>query len=230
MPAWLVGGRRGGRGDVGSVAGTVRAQVPHSRGRACGCSAPHPSLHALYSVFWPACPPLCGLSSRPVHCPQVLDQVPWVAPKPLYLLAVEQGPPAGGGHPRGGEPRPGLGYSLRTRVARADTGACLVAAPALRSWRPSDVDRRWARPQVLPLCFGLCLKSISHRGAVLMSFTLSTHHQPPCCHQRMSCPACCAAARPTPCRSSAAARWCVPRRGRWVAVGGLCCGATRAGR
>ncbi|PSC68534.1 hypothetical protein C2E20_7868 [Micractinium conductrix] len=52
---------------------------------------------------------------------EVLDQVPWVAPKPLYLLAVEQGPPAGGGHPRGGEPRPGLGYSLRTRVARADT-------------------------------------------------------------------------------------------------------------
>lgn len=49
---------------------------------------------------------------------QVLDQVPWVAPKPLYLLTVEQGPPAGAA---ADAPRAGLSYSLRTRVARADT-------------------------------------------------------------------------------------------------------------
>ena len=49
---------------------------------------------------------------------QVLSGCPWVAPKPLYLLAVEQ-------LPTDATPdavaRPGLTNSLRTRVARADT-------------------------------------------------------------------------------------------------------------
>ncbi|KAL4437392.1 hypothetical protein ABPG75_004531 [Micractinium tetrahymenae] len=51
---------------------------------------------------------------------EVLDQVPWVAPKPLYLLTVEQAPPAGSAGVAAEAPRAGLSYSLRTRVARKD--------------------------------------------------------------------------------------------------------------
>lgn len=53
---------------------------------------------------------------------EVLDQVPWVAPKPLYLLAVEQPPSASRRRSSraADEPQAGLSYSLRTRVAQAD--------------------------------------------------------------------------------------------------------------
>ncbi|EFN60161.1 expressed protein [Chlorella variabilis] len=49
---------------------------------------------------------------------EVLCEVPWVAPRPLYLLAMQQTAAAAAA---AAEPSPGLTYSLRTRVARADT-------------------------------------------------------------------------------------------------------------
>lgn len=61
-------------------------------------------------------PRVCWFSSL-----QVLDQVPWVAPKPLYLLTVEQAPPAGGPGAAADGQHAGLSYSLRARVAREDT-------------------------------------------------------------------------------------------------------------
>ena len=58
---------------------------------------------------------------------QVLDAVPWVAPRPLFLLATEQrgGAPsaaaaAAAAARYGGDASPGQTYTLRTRVARAE--------------------------------------------------------------------------------------------------------------
>lgn len=58
--------------------------------------------------------------------PQVLDAVPWVAPRPLFLLATEQrqqpsmSAAAAAAVRFGSNASPGLTYSLRTRVAKAE--------------------------------------------------------------------------------------------------------------
>lgn len=70
---------------------------------------------------YPSIPTPCAFVSLPLWPFQVLDQVPWVAPKPLYLLTVEQAPPADAPGAAAGAPPAGLSYSLRTRVVRADT-------------------------------------------------------------------------------------------------------------
>jgi hypothetical protein len=49
---------------------------------------------------------------------QVLSEVPWVGPKPLYLLSAS--PPAASASPGSDAPAPGAAYTLRTRVARQD--------------------------------------------------------------------------------------------------------------
>lgn len=57
---------------------------------------------------------------------QVLDAVPWVAPRPLYLLATEQqeqpsaSAAAAAAVRFGADAAPGQTYTLRTRVAKDD--------------------------------------------------------------------------------------------------------------
>lgn len=59
-------------------------------------------------------------------CPQVLDAVPWVSPRPLYLLATEQreqpsvSAAAAAAVRFGADAAPGQTYTLRTRVAKDD--------------------------------------------------------------------------------------------------------------
>ena len=65
---------------------------------------------------------------------KVLEGCPWVAPRPLYVLASEQQHAPGG---IGGEGAPGLAYSMRTRMARRDTGDEL--SQLLRRRRPDGM-------------------------------------------------------------------------------------------
>jgi hypothetical protein len=76
---------------------------------------PAPNLQALQPVELYLTPRPCALRSLAL---QVLEGCPWLVPKPLFLLAAPQ--PAAAAASRGGEPAPGLTYSLRTRVAQAD--------------------------------------------------------------------------------------------------------------
>lgn len=103
------------------------ARLPASR-RALQGLTPLQRLASAATAAWVAWRALQGFHIA-LPAAQVLDGVPWVAPRPLYLLATEQrgGAPSAAAAAAaaarfGGDFAPGQTYTLRTRVARADTG------------------------------------------------------------------------------------------------------------